>query len=130
MLFKNLFLIIIKRIMDIKKLTSISQKRYVKKAKKYYFIRRPKRGWKDYNFKSNFICFIRKRGFSPAEHKRVFSNVINNTFFDEGGRDCSVTLAIETDKNEEWTLKVKWGFDHNKRLISENRDLTVKSLVQ
>ncbi|MEM5670835.1 AAA family ATPase [Bacillus cereus] len=67
-----------------------------------------------------------KRGFSPAEHKRVFSNVINNTFFDEGGRDCSVTLAIETDKNEEWTLKVKWGFDHNKRLISENRDLTVK----
>lgn len=67
-----------------------------------------------------------KRGFSPTEHKRVFSNVINNTFFDEGGRDCSVTLAIETDKNEEWTLKVKWGFDHNKRLISENRDLTVK----
>ncbi|MCU5462898.1 DNA sulfur modification protein DndD [Bacillus cereus] len=67
-----------------------------------------------------------KRGVSPAEHKRVFSNVINNTFFDEGGRDCSVTLAIETDKNEEWTLKVKWGFDHNKRLISENRDLTVK----
>ncbi|MFK4477835.1 DNA sulfur modification protein DndD [Bacillus sp. RC206] len=67
-----------------------------------------------------------KRGFSPAEHKRVFSNVINNTFFDEGGRDCSITLAIETDNNEEWTLKVKWGFDHNKRLISENRDLTVK----
>lgn len=67
-----------------------------------------------------------KRGFSPAEHKRVFSNVINNTFFDEGGRDCSVTLVIETDQHEEWALKVKWSFDHNKRLINENRDLTVK----
>ncbi|HDX9588868.1 TPA: DNA sulfur modification protein DndD [Bacillus pseudomycoides] len=67
-----------------------------------------------------------KRGFSPTEHKRVFSNVINNTFFDEGGRDCSVTLVIETDQHEEWALKVKWSFDHNKRLINENRDLTVK----
>lgn len=67
-----------------------------------------------------------KRGFTPAEHRRVFSNVINNTFFDEGGRDCSVTLVIETDQQEEWALKVKWSFDHNKRLINENRDLTVK----
>ncbi|CEH29400.1 ATPase [Aneurinibacillus migulanus] len=67
-----------------------------------------------------------KRGISEQEHKRLFSNVINNTFFEEGGRDCSIVLLLETDKGEEWELKVKWSFDHSKRLINENRDLTVR----
>lgn len=67
-----------------------------------------------------------KRGISSQEHKRLFSNVINNTFFDEGGRDCTVTLVIETDWQEEWELKVKWSFDNLKRLISENREVVVK----
>lgn len=30
------------------------------------------------------------------EYTKLFSNVINNTFFDEGGRECSVTLFFET----------------------------------
>ncbi|MFN7252937.1 MAG: DNA sulfur modification protein DndD [Anaerobacillus sp.] len=67
-----------------------------------------------------------KRGINDQEHKRLFSNVINNTFFDEGGRDCSVVLTLETDKGEEWELKVKWSFDHNKRLIGENRGIVVR----
>lgn len=67
-----------------------------------------------------------KRGISEEEHTRLFSNVINNTFYEEGGRDCSVTLILETDKGEEWELRTKWSFDHNKRLIKENRDLTVR----
>ena len=66
-----------------------------------------------------------KRGISEQEYKRQFSNVINNTFFNEGGRDCSVTLTLETDQKEVWELKVKWSFDHLKRLINENRDITV-----
>lgn len=76
--------------------------------------------------KAILYALFGKRGISEQEHKRLFSNVINNTFFDEGGRDCSVVLTVETDKGEEWELKVKWSFDNNKRLISENRGIVVK----
>jgi DNA sulfur modification protein DndD len=67
-----------------------------------------------------------KRGMTETEYQRLFSNVINNTFFQEGGRDCSVTLIIETDKGEEWELTVKWSFDNFKRVINESRDITVR----
>ncbi|WP_043931898.1 DNA sulfur modification protein DndD [Bacillus sp. EB01] len=69
-----------------------------------------------------------KRGISDAEYKRLFSNIINNTFFSEGGRECSVSLTIETDYNEEWTFKIKWYFDQNKRMTHEKRDLEVKKV--
>lgn len=67
-----------------------------------------------------------KRGVSEQEYTRLFSNVINNTFFDEGGRDCSINLILETDSREEWQLKVKWTFDNNKRVISESRDIIIR----
>jgi DNA sulfur modification protein DndD len=67
-----------------------------------------------------------KRGITESEHKRLFSNVLNNTFYEEGGRDCSATLILENDTREEWELKVTWSFNHNKLLIKENRDLTVR----
>ncbi|MFD1739511.1 DNA sulfur modification protein DndD [Bacillus salitolerans] len=67
-----------------------------------------------------------ERGISKEEKQKIFSNVINNTFFDEGGRDCSSTLVIETDKGEDWEIQVKWSFDNYKRLISESRELTVR----
>ncbi|WP_077622433.1 DNA sulfur modification protein DndD [Sediminibacillus massiliensis] len=66
-----------------------------------------------------------KRGISEEEHKRLFSNIVNNTFFDEGGRQSSVTLIVETDSGEEWKLKVKWYFDKYKRLTHEERNLIV-----
>ncbi|WP_227939008.1 DNA sulfur modification protein DndD [Alkalihalobacillus deserti] len=72
-----------------------------------------------------FVLFG-KRGMSDTEYKRLFSNVINNTFFDEGGRDCSITLFLETDKKEEWELKVSWSFDQYKRVLKENRDITIR----
>ncbi|MFY4775831.1 DNA sulfur modification protein DndD [Metabacillus sp. RGM 3146] len=67
-----------------------------------------------------------KRGMSEVEYKRLFSNVINNTFYNEGGKSCSVSLSLELDSGEEWTLKVKWYFDHLKRLTHEERSLDVK----
>jgi DNA sulfur modification protein DndD len=67
-----------------------------------------------------------KRGLSEAEYKRLFSNVINNTFFSEGGRECSVSLILETDAGEEWDLRVKWFFDQYKRMTHEERELRVK----
>lgn len=67
-----------------------------------------------------------KRGISDAEHKKLFSNVINNVFFDEGGRSCSVTLILETDSGEDWELKTQWNFDHNKRCINENREIAIR----
>ncbi|MEM5016872.1 DNA sulfur modification protein DndD [Metabacillus indicus] len=67
-----------------------------------------------------------KRAMIDSEYKRLFANIINNTFFDEGGRECSVSLSIETDSGEEWNLKVKWYFDQLKRMTHEERDLTVK----
>ncbi|QLK09353.1 DNA sulfur modification protein DndD (plasmid) [Priestia megaterium] len=67
-----------------------------------------------------------KRGISKSEYKRLFSNVINNLFFDEGGRECSVSLILETDSGEEWNLKVKWYFDRLKNMTLEERDLEVK----
>jgi len=67
-----------------------------------------------------------KRGISESEYKRLFSNVINNSFFEEGGRQCSVSLILETDSGEEWSLKVKWYFDQSKRMGHEERELEVK----
>ncbi|MDX5475917.1 MAG: DNA sulfur modification protein DndD [Bacillaceae bacterium] len=67
-----------------------------------------------------------KRGMSNAEYKRLFSNVINNTFFNEGGRECSLSLSLDTDIGEEWTLKVKWYFDNFKSVTHEARELDVK----
>lgn len=66
-----------------------------------------------------------KRGMSDTEYKQLFSNAINNSFYDEGGRHCSVTLVLETDSLEEWTLKVKWHFDKFKRASHEERDIIV-----
>lgn len=67
-----------------------------------------------------------KRGISDSEYKRLFSNVINNTFFDEGGRECSLSLLLETDAGEEWNLRVKWYFNQNKTVTHEQRDLSIK----
>lgn len=67
-----------------------------------------------------------KRGIKEEEHKKLFSNVINNKFFEEGGRDSSITLIIESDKGEDWELKVKWSFDNYKRVISESREIDVR----
>lgn len=68
-----------------------------------------------------------KRGMSAPEYKRLFSNVINNTFFAEGGRECQVSLSLETDKGEEWTLKIKWFFNRDKTLSHEQRSLDIRS---
>ncbi len=68
-----------------------------------------------------------ERGMSQTEYKRLFSNVINNTFFDEGGRDCQVSLVLETDKGEEWTLKIKWYFNRDKTLSHEERSIDVRA---
>lgn len=67
-----------------------------------------------------------ERGMTPTEHKRQFSNVLNNTFFEEGGRECSIRLTLELDAGEEWELSVKWTFNHNKVLVHENRGITVR----
>lgn len=69
-----------------------------------------------------------KRGMAESEYKRSFSNTINNTFFDEGGRECSISLTLETDSEEEWTLKVKWYFDQLKRMTHEERELNVRKI--
>lgn len=68
-----------------------------------------------------------KREISSEEYKKVFSNVINNTFFDEGGRECSVSLVLETDSGEEWTIKVKWFFNSHKIMTMDEREVTINS---
>lgn len=67
-----------------------------------------------------------KRGMSETEYKRLSSNIINNTYFEEGGRSCSLSLFLETDSGEEWHLKLKWYFDNLKRVTTEERDLSIK----
>ncbi|KAB7707115.1 DNA sulfur modification protein DndD [Bacillus aerolatus] len=64
-----------------------------------------------------------ERGISDEEKKRVFSNTINDTYFDEGGRESSVSLIIELDNGEEYIIKVEWLFDHLKRRVHENRTI-------
>lgn len=60
------------------------------------------------------------------EYDRLFSNVINNTFFDEGGNECSVSLTLETDAGAEWILSVKWYVNAYKKISHEVRELTIK----
>ncbi|WP_339298680.1 DNA sulfur modification protein DndD [Paenibacillus sp. FSL R5-0623] len=67
-----------------------------------------------------------KRGMSPEEYKRIFSNVINNTFFNEGGRECYIVLTVEVNNKEEWELKTKWIFDHSKIQVYETREITIR----
>lgn len=67
-----------------------------------------------------------KRGMSPEEYKRIFSNVINNTFFNEGGRECYIVLTVEVNNKEEWELKTKWIFDHSKIQVHETREITIR----
>lgn len=67
-----------------------------------------------------------QRGMTPLEYKRVFSNVINNTFFNEGGRECYINLTVEVDNQEEWELKTKWIFNHNKVQVNETREITIR----
>lgn len=69
-----------------------------------------------------------ERGISKNEYKRLFSNVINNTFFEEGGRECNISLSLETDNQEEWTLKINWYFDNLKRMTLEQRSLEVRKI--
>lgn len=66
-----------------------------------------------------------KRGLSKDEYDKLKSNIINNKFFDEGGREASIQLNIETDKGEEWQIKVKWHFDKFKKVSHEERDLII-----
>ena len=65
-------------------------------------------------------------GVIDLEYKKLFSNVINNTFFNEGGKECSISLVLETDFGAEWTISVKWYIDINKRASHEVREMAVK----
>lgn len=67
-----------------------------------------------------------KRGISDQEFKKLMANIINNNYFDEGGREASVSLTIETDFGEEWELKVKWYFGANKVMTHEEREIFIK----
>lgn len=68
-----------------------------------------------------------KREISDEEYKQTFSNVINNTFYGEGGRECSVSLVLETDSGDEWELKVKWYFNAYKVMTHDEREVTIKT---
>lgn len=68
-----------------------------------------------------------KREISDEEYKQTFSNVINNTFYEEGGRECSVSLVLETDAGDELELKVKWYFNAYKVMTHDEREVTVKA---
>ncbi|QHT48506.1 DNA sulfur modification protein DndD [Bacillus sp. SB49] len=67
-----------------------------------------------------------KRGITKEEQERLVANTINNTYFEEGGRDCSVSLSLQMDSGEEWRLKVKWRFDSRKKNTGEYREIFVK----
>ena len=68
-----------------------------------------------------------KRGITDSEYKKTFANTINNTFYDEGGTTCSVSLFFEIDSGEEWNIRVKWYFDSNKNMTHDERDLFIKT---
>ncbi|GGC76487.1 hypothetical protein GCM10007216_03810 [Thalassobacillus devorans] len=67
-----------------------------------------------------------KRGITKTEQERLLANTINNTYFEEGGRNCSVTLILSMDNGEEWRLKVNWRFDYHKNNTGEDREIYVK----
>ncbi|MFC2947980.1 DNA sulfur modification protein DndD [Virgibacillus sediminis] len=67
-----------------------------------------------------------KRGITKTEQERLLANTINNTYFEEGGRDSSVTLTLSMDSGEEWRLKVKWRFNSQKNNTGEDREIYIK----
>ena len=67
-----------------------------------------------------------QRGISKVEYERLLANTINNTYYDEGGRECSISLTLQMESGEEWRLKIKWLFDKQKILVTEDREIHVK----
>ncbi|ARF14016.1 DNA sulfur modification protein DndD [Sporosarcina ureae] len=67
------------------------------------------------------------RNYTPEEYKKQFSNVLNNTYYSEGGNNCSVTLILETDSGEEWQIQVKWYFNKDKVMSHFERELHIKA---
>lgn len=63
---------------------------------------------------------------NSQDQTKFFSNIINDNFFEEGGRECSISLIIQTNKNEEWTIIVRWYVDHTKKVSVEERELRIK----
>ncbi|MEW9502605.1 DNA sulfur modification protein DndD [Jeotgalibacillus marinus] len=64
-----------------------------------------------------------ERGITEEEKKKIFSNTINDTFFNEGGKKCSISLTLELDTKEEYKVEIEWLFDHLKRKVHENRTI-------
>ncbi|GFR37189.1 hypothetical protein PRECH8_04850 [Insulibacter thermoxylanivorax] len=73
-----------------------------------------------------YYVLFGKQGMSEQDYKLTFSGAINDRYYEEGGRDCSVSLSFE-DEHETVTVIVTWTFDHRKTLIGENRKVYVKN---
>lgn len=67
-----------------------------------------------------------RQGMTQKEYEDSFTSAINDRAFDEGVRESFIELTLE-DENETIIIKVTWSFDHNKKLINENRHVFVQT---
>lgn len=77
--------------------------------------------------KAVYYALFGNRGMKKEEFTRIFSNTINNLFFDEGGRESSIRLAIQIREDFELEIVVKWIFDGSKKLVNEQREISTRN---
>lgn len=75
-----------------------------------------------------YYVLFGQQGMTEEEYKLTFSSGINDRFFDEGGRECSVSLSFK-DEKEVITVCVTWVYDHRKTMIHENRKVFVEDPI-
>lgn len=69
-----------------------------------------------------------RRGMTDAEFQQQFTNTINNSFFEKGGREASASLIFEPGDGHHYEIKVVWQYDSKKRVVSENKTFSKRTI--
>ncbi|KIV56071.1 hypothetical protein AM501_20580 [Aneurinibacillus migulanus] len=71
-----------------------------------------------------YYVLFGQQDLSTEEYQSSFTSAINDRFFEEGGREASITLSLQ-ERNHIIQVEVMWSFDQFKKLIHENRTITI-----
>lgn len=69
-----------------------------------------------------------KRGMTDAEFQQQFTNTINNSFFEQGGREASASLVFEPGDGHHYEIKVVWQYNSKKQVVSESKTFSKRTI--
>lgn len=69
-----------------------------------------------------------KRGMTDTEFQQQFTNTINNSFFEQGGREASASLVFEPGDGHHYEIKVVWQYNSKKQVVSESKTFSKRTI--